>query len=52
MGETLRPDFALIGPAGTDNAGLAQLLIVNYPAEQALDKPVIGKHWKATQPPA
>ena len=48
MGETLRPEFALIGPAGTDNAGLAQLLIVNYPAEQALDKPVIGKHWKAT----
>jgi len=48
MGETLRPDFALIGPAGSDNAGLAQLLIVNYPTEQALDKPVIGKHWKAT----
>jgi hypothetical protein len=48
MGETLRPDFALIGPAGTDSAGQAQLLISGYPAEQALDKPVIGKHWKAT----
>lgn len=48
MGETLRPDFALVGPAGTDSAGQAQLLITGYPAEQALDKPVVGKHWKAT----
>lgn len=47
MGEILRPDFALVGPAGTDTAGQAQLLIVVYPAEQRLDKPVIGKHWKA-----
>lgn len=46
--ETLRPDFALVGPAGTDNAGKAQLLISTYPAEQPLEKPVIGKHWKAT----
>jgi hypothetical protein len=48
MGETLRPDFALIGPAGSDTADQAQLLIASYPAEQSLDKPVIGKHWKAT----
>ena len=48
MGETLRPDFALIGPTGSDTAGQAQLLIASYPAEQALDRPVIGKHWKAT----
>jgi hypothetical protein len=48
MGETLRPDFALIGPAGSDTAGQAQLLIASYPADQALGKPVIGKHWKAT----
>jgi len=48
MGETLRPDFALIGPTGSDTAGQAQLLICNYPAEQKLDRPVIGKHWKAT----
>lgn len=48
QGETLRPDFALIGPAGTEAAGQAQLLICNYPAEQLLDKPVIGKHWKST----
>lgn len=48
MGETLRPDFALIGPTGNDTAGQAQLLIASYPAEQKLDRPVIGKHWKAT----
>ena len=48
MGETLRPDLVLVGPTGTDSAGKAQLLIVAYPAEQALDKPVTGRHWKAT----
>ena len=47
MGETLRPDFALVGPPGSDTAGQAQLLIASYPAEQALDRPVIGRHWKA-----
>jgi hypothetical protein len=48
MGETLRPDFVLVGPTGSDTAGHAHLLITTYPAEQALGKPVIGKHWKAT----
>jgi hypothetical protein len=48
VGEILRPDFALVGPAGTATAGQPQLLIANYTAEQGLDKPVIGKHWKAT----
>jgi hypothetical protein len=48
QGETLRPDFALIGPAATGAVGQAQLLISSYPAAQPLDKPVIGKHWKAT----
>ena len=48
MGENLRPDFALISPSGSDIAGQAQLLIASYPAEQKLDRPVIGKHWKAT----
>ena len=47
MGETLRPDFALVGPTGGDTAGQAQLLILSYPANQALGKPVIGKYWKA-----
>jgi hypothetical protein len=48
LGETLRPDLALVGPAGTDSAGQAQLLIAAYPADQALNKPVTGRHWKAT----
>jgi hypothetical protein len=47
MGETLRPEFALVGPAGSETAGQAQLLIASYSAEQTLDRPVIGKHWKA-----
>ena len=48
LGETLRPDFALLGSEGNDMAGQAQLLIASYPAEQALDRPVTGRHWKAT----
>lgn len=48
VGETLRPDFALVGPGGTATAGQPQLLIAIYSAEQGLDKPVIGKHWKVT----
>jgi len=47
MGETLRPDFALVDPAGSETAGQTQLLIASYPAEQALDRPVTGRHWKA-----
>lgn len=48
MGETLRPDFALLTPAGREGAGQAQMLVSIYPPEQQLDKPVAGKHWKAT----
>jgi Eco57I restriction-modification methylase/restriction-modification enzyme MmeI-like protein len=47
-GETLRPDLALVGPTGGELAGKSQLLISRYPVEQSLDKPVTGKHWKAT----
>jgi hypothetical protein len=48
MGETLRPDLAVVGPAGTDIAGQPQLLTAIYSTDQALDRPVAGKHWKAT----
>lgn len=48
MAETLRPDFALVSPTSSDKPGQAQLLIMIYPSEQALDKPVVGKLWKAT----
>lgn len=47
MGETLRPDFALVSPAASEAAGKAQMLIASYAAEQALDRPVVGRHWKA-----
>jgi hypothetical protein len=47
-GEILRPELALLGPMGSELAGKPQLLISLYPAEQSLDKPVSGKHWKAT----
>jgi hypothetical protein len=47
-GEILRPELALIGPTGSELAGKPQLLICLYPVEQSLDKPVAGKHWKAT----
>jgi hypothetical protein len=46
--ETLRPDFALVGPAGSETAGKAQMLISVYSHDQALGKPVAGQHWKAT----
>jgi hypothetical protein len=45
--ETLRPGLVLVGPAGSQLAGKPQLLINIYPAEQSLDTPVAGKHWKA-----
>ncbi len=48
MGETLRPDYALVGPVGAAAAGQPQLLIATYPEQQGLGKPVIGKHWKAS----
>ena len=47
-GETLRPQLALVGPMGSELAGKPQLLINLYPSEQSLEKPVAGKHWKAT----
>lgn len=47
-GEILRPELALIGPTGSELAGKPQLLVSLYPVEQSLDKPVLGKHWKAT----
>lgn len=47
-GETLRPDLALVGPKGTDAAGKPHILVSVYPPDQLLDRPVTGKHWKAT----
>jgi len=47
-GETLRADMALVGPKGTDAAGKPQLLVSLYPLDQLLERPVSGKHWKAS----
>lgn len=48
MGETLRPDLALLTPDGREGSGQAKMLISCYPSEQRLDKTVTGSHWKAT----
>lgn len=47
MGETLRPDFALVAPQNTETAGQAHLIISIYPLSQSLDRPVADRHWKA-----
>lgn len=47
MGETLRPDFAVVGPKSTETAGQARLIISTYPLSQPLDRPVADRHWKA-----
>jgi len=42
VGETLRPDFALL-----DADGQAGMLIASFPATQSLNKAIPGKLWKA-----
>jgi hypothetical protein len=43
-GETLRPDVVVRNP----DAGKTRLLIQTYPPEQSLEKPLAGRHWKAS----
>ena len=47
-GETLRPDVVVRNPEGATNAGKARLLVQIYPAIQDLEKPLHGRHWKAS----
>ena len=47
-GETIRPDLAIVPPAGQSDSGSARLLVQIYPPSQDLDSPVAGKHWKAS----
>lgn len=47
-GETLRPDWVVVNPADTVEAGRARLLIQIVPAGQGLDKPFAERHWKAS----
>ncbi len=49
QGETLRPDLVLINPAAWEsNAGMPRVLISLYPATQQLERPIVGKVWKAS----
>ena len=47
-GETLRPDVVVRNPEGVPDAGKARLLIQTYPPTQDLEKPLHGRHWKAS----
>lgn len=48
QGETLRPDFLVRNPEDVPDPGKTRLLIQVYPTEQGLEKPVAGRHWKAS----
>ena len=47
-GETLRPDFLVRNPDDVPNPGKPRLMIQTYSSEQNLDRPVAGRHWKAS----
>ena len=47
-GETLRPDVVVRNPEGVPGAGKPRLLVQVYPPEQNLEKPISGRHWKAS----
>lgn len=48
FGETLRPDFVLRRPLGSEGDTAPQLLVTTYSPIQDLEKPVNGKIWKAS----
>ena len=47
-GETLRPDVVVRNPEGVPGAEKPRLLVQVYPPEQNLEKPITGRHWKAS----
>ncbi len=47
-GETLRPDLVVRNPEDGPEPGKPRLLIQAYGLGQDLDRPVAGKHWKAS----
>lgn len=47
-GETLRPDWVIVNPQDTPNAGKPRLLVQIVPAEQDLEKALAGQRWKAS----
>ncbi|MEG4837115.1 Eco57I restriction-modification methylase domain-containing protein [Microcoleus sp. B9-D4] len=48
QGETLRPDWVIVNPQETSNAGTPRLLVQIVPAQQDLEKPLAGQRWKAS----
>lgn len=46
--ETLRPDLALLAPAGSAQAGSPRLLVQRCAPEQGLERPLDGATWKAS----
>ncbi|MEG4289467.1 restriction endonuclease [Microcoleus sp. C2C3] len=48
QGETLRPDWVIVNPQETPNAGTPRLLVQIVPAQQDLEKPLAGQRWKAS----
>ncbi len=46
--ETIRPDLAVMEPAGSPNQGRPRLLVRVFPRDQDVERPVKGKHWKAS----
>lgn len=47
-GETLRPDWVVVNPTGTPDAGTPRLLVQIVPPEQDLEKPLKDRRWKAS----
>lgn len=46
--EVLRPDWVVVNPKGTPDAGKPRTLVQLYPAGQDLEKPLSGSRWKAS----
>lgn len=47
-GETLAPDWAVVGPSPGPSPGVPRLLVTVYPASQDLNKAVAGSRWQAS----
>jgi hypothetical protein len=47
-GERLRPDIVVRNPNGGPKPETPRLLVQVYPMQQDLEKPVLGRHWKAS----
>ncbi len=46
--EVIRPDLVVMEPNGSSNKARPRLLTCVFPLDQRLERPVKGKHWKAS----